>query len=59
MTWEVEYTDEFESWWNTLDAGEQESVDAYVRLLEAKGPKADALYDEHLVVLKREGLIDG
>jgi hypothetical protein len=30
--------DEFESWWNTLDAAEQESVDAYVRWLEAKGP---------------------
>jgi len=34
---EVEYTDEFEKWWNTLDEGEQESVAAYVGLLEKKG----------------------
>jgi len=121
MTWDIEYTDEFEHWWNALDAAEQESVDAYVRLLEARGPhlpfphcsgiesskhgvmrelriqhqgrpyrtlyafdprrtaimllggdktghdrwydefvpRADALYDEHLAELKREGSIDG
>ena len=38
MSWDVEYTDEFEEWWDRLDADEQESVDAYVRLLELKGP---------------------
>ena len=38
MTWGVEYTDGFGRCWNTLDAAEQESVDAYVRLLEARGP---------------------
>lgn len=38
MTWEVEYTDEFEHWWNTLSEDEQTSIDASVRLLEARGP---------------------
>lgn len=38
MKWEVEFTNEFESWWNDLDDAEQESVDASVRLLEARGP---------------------
>ena len=38
MAWDVEYTDEFEAWWNTLSEAEQESVDASVRLLEARGP---------------------
>ena len=38
MAWEVEYTDEFGSRWNTLDDDEQASVDAYVGLLEEKGP---------------------
>ena len=38
MAWKVEYTDEFGSWWNTLDDDEQASVDAYVGLLEEKGP---------------------
>lgn len=38
MKWEVEYTDEFGLWWDSLDEGEQESVDASVRLLEELGP---------------------
>ncbi|MBL0140492.1 MAG: type II toxin-antitoxin system RelE/ParE family toxin [Betaproteobacteria bacterium] len=38
MRWEVEFTDEFESWWNELTEAEQESVDASVRLLEERGP---------------------
>lgn len=39
MTWEVEYSDEFESWWSDLTEDEQVSVDASVRLLELKGPR--------------------
>lgn len=39
MTWEVEYTDEFELWWLTLNADEQESVAASVGLIEALGPQ--------------------
>jgi len=31
---EVEYTSDFEDWWNGLTAEEQVSVDAYVQLLE-------------------------
>ncbi len=38
MTWEIEYTDEFEDWWNGLSEDEQDSVAAHVGLLEAKGP---------------------
>ncbi len=34
MPCEVEYTDEFEEWWNALDEAEQATVDAYVRMLE-------------------------
>ncbi|MDR0784395.1 MAG: type II toxin-antitoxin system RelE/ParE family toxin [Treponema sp.] len=36
--WEVEYTNDFEAWWNTLDARDQGAVDASVRLLEQEGP---------------------
>lgn len=39
MTWDVEYTDEFESWWGTLDEGTQVAIDTVVRLLESKGPQ--------------------
>jgi hypothetical protein len=38
MAWEVEYTDEFEAWWDALTAEEQESVSATVELLERLGP---------------------
>jgi hypothetical protein len=38
VEWEVEYTDEFEEWWDGLNEAEQEDVAAYVTLLEKKGP---------------------
>jgi len=38
MPWEVEYTDEFGAWWETLSEKEQEALDVSVRLLEALGP---------------------
>ena len=70
MSWQVEFTDEFEEWWISLTEAEQISVDASVRLLggdktgdtnwyERNVPIADSLYDAHLEELKREGLIDG
>lgn len=36
--WEVEYTDEFERWWQTLDEAEQESLLVSVMLLRRWGP---------------------
>ena len=38
MSWEVEYTDEFEEWWLDLDAEEQVSVAAVVEVLAEMGP---------------------
>jgi hypothetical protein len=38
MAWEIEYTDEFETWWVSLDEEEQIDVAAVVGLLEQKGP---------------------
>ena len=38
MSWEIEYTDEFSAWWDTLDEAEQASVAAFVGLLEERGP---------------------
>jgi hypothetical protein len=38
MSWEIEYTDEFEAWWNTLNEDEQDTVAAHVGMLEFKGP---------------------
>ncbi len=36
--WEVEYTDEFGDWWNTLTEEEWIDIDACVGLLEEYGP---------------------
>lgn len=38
MAWEVEYTDQFEAWWYTLEQQEQDAIDVTVGLLEEKGP---------------------
>lgn len=34
----MEYTDEFESWWNSLTEDEQDEIDAKVELLQELGP---------------------
>jgi hypothetical protein len=38
MPWEVEFTDEFGQWWESLSAEEQDSVDSSVHMLEDAGP---------------------
>jgi hypothetical protein len=38
MTWELEYTDEFEEWWNALDEKVQEDVEFAVEMLGEVGP---------------------
>ena len=38
MSWEVEYTDQFEAWWDTLTEEQQDELDGRVRLLEEYGP---------------------
>jgi len=36
--WDVEYTNEFEEWWETMNEDEQTDVAACVGLLETHGP---------------------
>ena len=38
MQWEVEFTEEFEVWWDSLSEEEQEEIAAKVELLEEHGP---------------------
>lgn len=38
MAWDVEYTDEFGEWWDTLEEDAQDKVAAGVELLERHGP---------------------
>ena len=39
MSWSVEYTDEFGSWYTPLTEAIQDDIDRVVGLLEAKGPQ--------------------
>lgn len=38
VEWDVEYTDEFEQWWESLSEGEQVDVNAKVIMLQRWGP---------------------
>jgi hypothetical protein len=38
MAWEVEYTDEFETWWEMLDEEDQDAVQEAVERLMMHGP---------------------
>ena len=38
MTWQVEYTDQFAEWWDTLSEGRRIRITASVGLLERRGP---------------------
>lgn len=49
MAWEIEFTNEFEAWWNGLTEVEQESVTFGVDLLAELGP---ALSRPHADTLK-------
>jgi len=46
--WKVEFTEQFEAWWNTLSEGEQKSVAYGVNLLMAKGPFLERPYVDTL-----------
>lgn len=56
MHWDVEYTDQFGAWWAVLDEDEQESVDAYVRLLEARGPHLPFPYSSGIQSSRHRGM---
>jgi hypothetical protein len=49
MTWFVEYTDEFESWWQTLSEQQQNDIVAVVTLLEEKGTNLPFPYSSAIV----------
>lgn len=54
MAWEVEFTDEFGEWWETLSADEQDEIDVVVGLLEGKGPQLPFPYSSK-VTTSRHG----
>ena len=48
MSWAVEYTDEFEDWWQGLSERQQESLAAGVRLLMQYGPRLPFPYSSDI-----------
>lgn len=54
MNWEVEYTDEFEGWWESLTESIQEDIDALVGMLEEKGPQLPFPYSSGINSSKHE-----
>ncbi len=50
MEWEIEFTDEFAAWWDSLTVDEQESVHYTIGLLRQRGPRLDR---PHAGTLKR------
>jgi hypothetical protein len=39
MSWDIEYTDQFEVWWESLSEDEQEELEVAIRSLESLGPR--------------------
>jgi hypothetical protein len=56
MAWEVEYTDEFGNWWESLMPNEQESIAAVVMLLEEFGPQLPHPYSSQIKGTERHAL---
>jgi len=56
MSWEVEYTDEFEEWWEALDPDEQDSVAMVVGLLEIRGPQLPFPYSSAIQNSRHSGM---
>jgi len=54
--WEVEYTDEFEEWWETLSEVEQDAVAFSVGLLRSEGPSLKFPYSTDIKQSKHSSM---
>jgi hypothetical protein len=52
VAWEIEFTDEFGSWWDTLSPDEQAEIDAKVDLPEEHGPSLPRPHSDVIVTSK-------
>ena len=48
MAWEVEFTDEFDSWWQTLTIHQQAAIEARVDQLEAENERLRAASEQRM-----------
>ena len=48
VMWDVEFTNEFGEWWQTMNEDEQDAVAFSVGLLESKGPSLQFPYTSNV-----------
>jgi hypothetical protein len=56
VEWDIEFTDEFGVWWESLSADEQESVAVSVELLKRRGPNLRYPHSSGVASSKHEHL---
>jgi hypothetical protein len=56
MEWEVEFTDEFEVWWNDLSQDEQSEISAKIELLEERGPTLPRPHSDVISISKHANM---
>ena len=56
VAWEVEFTDEFEAWWNALTETEQGKIDARVGLLMEHGPNLGFPFSSQVTTSRFPGM---
>lgn len=56
MAWEVEYTDEFGQWWDTLSVDEQIEINAKILLLQERGPVLPRPHSDVIVTSKHSNM---
>ena len=54
--WEVEYTDEFEEWWNHLTEHQQDAIAATIGVLEQLGPNLGRPHVDHVKASKHSNM---
>ena len=56
MAWEVEFTNEFGAWWESLTVDEQEEIAAKVELLEEHGPTLPRPHSDVIVTSRHPNM---
>jgi hypothetical protein len=56
VQWSVEYTDEFEDWWNSLAEEEQVVIAAKVELLQKLGPTLPRPHSDVIAISKHSNM---
>jgi len=51
--WDIEYTDEFGAWWNSLSEEEQDRIAVSVGLLNERGPNLPSPHSSAITTSKR------